>query len=89
MTVTITPEAVQVVRRSLELAKLDASTAGVRLRYAGGDVRPQLANAPQPTDEIVESGGVRLFVDRRILDDAPDIEVGVSPEHETLVVRPV
>jgi Fe-S cluster assembly iron-binding protein IscA len=89
MAVTITSDAVDLVRRSLELAKLDPSTAAVRLRLAGGDVRPNFVTAPLPDDLVVESDGVRVFVDRRITDELPDFEIAVSAEHERLIVRPV
>ena len=75
------------IRRSLELAKLDPSSIGVRLRLAGGEVRPRFAPEPQPGDAVVDAGGIRVFVDARILESTPDAEIGVSGEHEQLVVR--
>lgn len=87
MSVRITPEALDVVRRSLELAKLDPAQAGVRLREAGGQVMPRFARGPEPTDEVVEAGGLRLFVERRIVERYADVEIAVSDEHERLILR--
>lgn len=87
MSVSITPDALALVRRSLELAKLDPARAGVRLRRAGGEVMPRFATDPEAGDEVVEEDGVRVFVARPIADSAVRIEIGVSDEHERLVVR--
>jgi len=78
-----------VIRRSLELAGADASEVGVRLRPAGGAIRPRFASEPEPTDVVVEQDGVRVFVAQTILEGRDDVEIGVTAEHETLVVRPV
>lgn len=89
MSVRITPEAVAVIRRSLELAGADGGEVGVRLRRAGGAVRPRFAPDPEPGDEVVEADGVRVFVAAALLEEAEHLEVGVSDEHDTLVVLPV
>ena len=79
-----------VVRRSLELAGSDPSEVGVRLRIAGGAVRPRFVPAPEEGDEVVEQDGVRVFIARAILDElGGDVVVDVTAEHETLTVRPV
>lgn len=63
---------------------------GVRLRIAGGAVRPRFVPAPEADDEIVESGGVRVFIARSILDEhGGNVVVDVTEEHETLTVRPI
>lgn len=88
----MTEQALEVIRRSLELAKADPAEMGVRLRLAGGAIRPRFAPEPSPGDEVVETGGVRIFVASNILTGdiaAGDIEIGVSDEHESLVVRPL
>jgi hypothetical protein len=89
LTVRITPEALGVIRRSLELAGADPSEVGVRLRSAGGAIRPRFASEPEPTDVVVEQDGIRVFVAQSILEGRGDVEIGVTAEHETLVVRPV
>lgn len=87
MSVHITPDALEVLRRSIEMAGI--TDGGVRLRPAGGEIRPRFASGPEEGDEIVEAEGVRVFVDPRITAETPDVEIGVTAEHETLVVRPV
>lgn len=85
MTVRITPEALEVIRRSLALA--ESPDMGVRLRMAGGAVRPRFAADPEAGDVVIEQDGVRIFVAESIA--RGDVEIGVTPEHETLVVRPI
>ncbi|HVL81912.1 MAG TPA: iron-sulfur cluster biosynthesis family protein [Actinomycetota bacterium] len=87
MAVHVTDAAADVIRRSLQQAEALPEDVGVRLRVAGGQVRPRFAPAPEPTDEVVELEGVRVFVDRQIADSAPEVTIDVSDEHETLVVR--
>ncbi len=88
MAVTLTAEAVEVIRRSLELAGADPAQMGVRLRVAGGAVRPRFAPAPEPDDVVVETDDVRVFVERSVAEAHPEVEIAVSAEHDTLVVRP-
>ncbi len=59
----------------------------MRLRIAGGQVRPRFQPAPEPTDEVVEVEGIRVFVSRPIVDEHGDVEVDVTPEHGQLIVR--
>lgn len=86
--VRVTAEAVDVIRRSLELADADPSEVGVRLRVAGGVVRPRFVSGPQDGDESVEIDGLRVFVAREIVDELGDVVVAVSAEHSQLEVRP-
>jgi Fe-S cluster assembly iron-binding protein IscA len=88
VTVEVTPQARELIARSLELARHDPAEVGVRLRLVGDEVMPRFAPAPEATDEVVETEGVRVFVDARILAIAPDVVIAVSEEHERLVVRP-
>jgi hypothetical protein len=60
---------------------------GVRLRMAGGQIRPRFQSEPSEGDVVVEAEGIRLFVASDVA--VGDIEIGVSAEHETLVVRPI
>jgi hypothetical protein len=63
---------------------------GVRLRIAGGAVRPRFVPGAEEGDETVEAGGIRVFIARTILDaNGGDVEIDVTPEHETLTVRPL
>jgi hypothetical protein len=83
----VTDEALDVIRRSLELASADPSELGVRLRMAGGAIRPRFQAEPSEGDVIVEQDGIRIFLAADIA--VGDVEIGVSAEHETLVVRSV
>lgn len=77
------------IRHSLELASADPSTVGVRLRIAGGAVRPRFVEAAEDGDEEVVADGIRVFIAKAILDTHGDVEVDVSAEHEQLIVRPL
>jgi Fe-S cluster assembly iron-binding protein IscA len=86
--VRITPEAVAVIRRSLELAGADPSRTAVRLRVAGGEVRPRFVTEPEPSDVEVRAGDVRVYVASSAVPEG-DAEIAVTPEHHTLVIRTV
>ena len=63
---------------------------GVRLRIAGGAVRPRFVPGPEDGDETVDADGIRVFVAKAILDaNGGAVEVDVTPEHEQLTVRPL
>ena len=93
MEIEITDEAVEVLRRSLELGGVDLATGGARLRTARGlgggvDVQVELAEGPLEGESVVEKGGVRVFVDPALADAVPDPVLTVEPQHENVVVRP-
>lgn len=93
MDIEITDEAVEVLRRSLQLGNVDTSTGGVRLRTAralggGVDVQVELADAPLEGESVVERDGIRVFVDPSLTAAVPDPVLTVEPQHETVVVRP-
>lgn len=93
MDIEITDEAVEVLRRSLQLGNVDTSTGGVRLRTAralggGVDVQVELADGPLAGESVVEKDGVRVFVDPGLTEAVPDPIVAVEPQHENVVVRP-
>lgn len=94
MGLRITPEAVEVLKRSLEMASVDRSSeAGVRLRAAkglggGSDVQVELASGPTGTDRKVDCDGVNVYVDHSVVELYPDAVVALEPQHETIVVRP-
>lgn len=87
MTVRITPEALVVIRRSLELAGADPAKMAVRVRVAGGAVRSRFETDPEPADTVVETEGIRVFVAQDIAQD--DVEIAVTDEHDQLTVRPL
>ena len=93
MNIEVTPEAGDVLKRSLELAGLDASKSGIRLRTVhglGGGVQVQIefAEEPLPDEETIDADGIRLFVTPEVLEAVPDPVLAVEPQHETVVLRP-
>jgi Fe-S cluster assembly iron-binding protein IscA len=91
--IQVTEEAIDVLRRSLELGGIDPSAGGVRLRAAHGlggglDVQVELADGPLEGETTVEASDVRLFVDAGLTEAIPNAVVAVEPQHETIVVRP-
>ena len=94
MSIEVTAEAMEVLRRSLELGGVDPTGAGgVRLRGSHGlgggfDIQVELAEGPLEGEEVVDGDGVRLFVDPRVTESIPDAVVAVEPQHQTIVVRP-
>jgi Fe-S cluster assembly iron-binding protein IscA len=92
MTIEITPEAVAVLRRSLELSGVDPASGGVRLRATralggGVSVQIELAEGSLPGEETIEADGVKVFVDPSVWQNVPDPIVTVEPQHERVVVR--
>jgi Fe-S cluster assembly iron-binding protein IscA len=92
MTIEITDDAVEVLRRSLELGNVREG-GGVRLRGARGlggglDIQVELADGPLEGEDVVEKGGVKVFVDPEVTSAIPNAVVAVEPQHETVVVRP-
>ena len=93
MPIQVTDEAIDVLRRSLELGGIDPTAGGVRLRAAHGlggglDVQVELADGPLEGETTVEASDVRLFVDAGVTEAIPNAVVAVEPQHETIVVRP-
>ena len=93
MPIQVTEEAIDVLRRSLELGGVDPAVGGVRLRAARGlgggvDVQVELADGPLEGETTVEASNVRLFVDAGVTEAIPNAVVAVEPQHETIVVRP-
>jgi hypothetical protein len=89
----ITDEAVELLRRSLDLAGIDPSSGGARLRGSralggGYDVQVELAEEGLEDEEVVEVSGVRLFVDPEVPKSIPNPVVTVDPQHDTIVIRP-
>jgi Fe-S cluster assembly iron-binding protein IscA len=61
---------------------------GVRLRVAGGFIRPRFQPEPSEGDEVVTEHGLRVFVSREIVDGLDgDLVIDVTAEHEQLTVR--
>ena len=88
--IEVTPQAIEVLKRSLALAP---HAAGVRLRAATGlgggiDVQVELADGPEAGEREIEAGDLRIFIDPSVFDAVPNPMVTVTPEHERIAVRP-
>lgn len=79
---TITEAALDVMRQSLAQGSYDPEKIAIRLRLAGGELRPRFTGTPEPGDEVAEFPGLRVFVDPAL----KDLTVDVSPEHQKLIV---
>lgn len=93
MAVEVTEEAVQVLRSSLELAGVDTATGGARLHAAKGlggglNVQVELAEGAARGEAVIETGGIRIFIDPAVTEAIPDAIVAVEPQHDRIVVRP-
>jgi Fe-S cluster assembly iron-binding protein IscA len=92
MGIVVTEEAADVLKRSLELARIDPDTGGVRLRgarsLAGGvDLQVEFAEGPGDDEEILDTAGIRIFVDSSVSDVYPEAVLAVEPQHGTIVLR--
>ncbi|MBW3594800.1 MAG: hypothetical protein KY391_04410, partial [Actinobacteria bacterium] len=90
MSIDVTPEAVEVLKRSLALAP---HAAGVRLVAATGlgggvSVQVELADGPHEGETRLEQEGLHIFIDPSLTEAVPDALVTVEPQHERVVVRP-
>jgi Fe-S cluster assembly iron-binding protein IscA len=93
MPIHVTTEAIEVLKRSLELGGVDRISGGVRLRAAHGlgggvDVQIELAEGPLEGETTVDTDGIRLFIDPGLTEAIPDAVVAVEPQHDMVVVRP-
>jgi Fe-S cluster assembly iron-binding protein IscA len=93
LSIQVTDEAIDVLRRSMELGGVDPSRGGIRLRGARGlgggfDVQVELAAGPLEEETVIEASGIRIFVDPSVNEMFPEAVVAVEPQHETVVLRP-
>lgn len=91
--IEVSEEAVEVLKRSIELGGVDPATGGVRLRAArdlggGMKVQVELAGAPGEDESVVETRGIRLFIANELTQAMPNATVEVEPTHDLIVVRP-
>ena len=93
MSIQVTEEAADVLRRSIELGNVDASTGGIRLRGSralggGFEVQVELADEPVSGDDVFETMGLRFFVEPSVAETMPDAILVLDPQHDTVTLRP-
>ncbi len=93
MTIEVTDEAVEVLKRSLELGGVDPATGGVRLRAAHGlgggvDIQVELADGALEGETVISAEGLNIFIDPGVTAAVPEPVVAVEPQHDRIVVRP-
>ena len=94
MGLQVTEEALEVLRRSTQLANIGPDDeGGVRLRSVkalggGARIEVEFAAGPQADETLIEAEGVRIFVDPSVSDLYPDAVLSVEPQHERLIVLP-
>ena len=86
MAIDITPEAAEVLRRSLDMSQVDPASGGIRLRGSvalggGFDVQVELADSPLEGEEVIEDKGIRLFIGDDITTAMPEAIVALEPQH--------
>lgn len=91
MNLKVTPEAADVLKRSLELGNVGPE-GGIRLRGSRGlgggfEVQVELAGDAEEGDVVVETEGLRLFVEASVSEALPDAVVALDPQHDTVSVR--
>lgn len=89
MPIVVTPRAVDVLRRALDAGRMDPARVGIRVSLArgmrGSEVRTGFAEEPEPGDETVDAGGIRLFIPAEIV--AGEAVLDVADEHDRIVLR--
>ncbi len=93
MAIEVTPEAIEVLTRGLELANVDRSTGGVRIRIVralggGASAQVEFAAGAEADEDTFEQGDLRFFVSPEVGDSYPDAVLTVDPQHDTIVLRP-
>lgn len=87
MPVRVSERAVEVLKRALEAGRMDPSTIGIRLTIGpAGDLRTVFAEGPEPGDDTLVAGGIRLYLSAPLA--AAEISVEVSAEHDRIVLAP-
>jgi Fe-S cluster assembly iron-binding protein IscA len=79
---TLTDRAVEVLRAAQEAAHRFDATARLRIRGEGSGIAFELTDTGQPSDRVVEAGGVELLVESGI---EGTVDAG---DHGTLLLNP-
>lgn len=92
MDIEVTAEAIEVLKRSLDLAGLDSAGGGIRLRRAHGlgggtEIQIELADAPLEGEVTIDADGIALYVAPEVVAAVPNPVLTVEPQHERVVLR--
>jgi hypothetical protein len=83
--IRVSPRAVEVLRRALEVGRMDPARVGIRVTIApGGELRTGFAEDSEQGEQTVEAGGVRLFVPGELA--SGDATIDVADEHDRIVL---
>ena len=94
MGIEVSPEAAEVLKRSVTLGNLDvAAGGGVRLRGSKGlgggfDIQVELADGPLEGETVLREDGLNIYVDPQVTEAIPEAVVTLEPQHEIISVRP-
>jgi Fe-S cluster assembly iron-binding protein IscA len=86
--VEITARALEVLRRALELGRMNPAQVAIRVTVSsdrGGEARTTFADELEPDETTVELSGIRLYVPTALAERGATIDV--SDEHDKIVVR--
>lgn len=89
MELEVTPEAADVLRRSIEAM----GGRGIRLRLSRGlgggeSIQVEVAAGPADGDRTTEAAGMAFYVEPEVLSVVPNPVVALEPQHEKVTVRP-
>lgn len=87
--IEVTPEAAEVLRRSIELM----GGRGIRLRLSRGlgggeSIQVEVAPGPAPGEHTTEAFGLTFYVEPQVLSLVPKPLLALEPQHEKVTVRP-
>jgi hypothetical protein len=89
MPIEVTPRAIAVLKRALELGRMDPSRVGIRISTArglhGNEARTGFSEEPEADEVTVVAGDLRLFVPSALAERGAVVDV--ADEHDKIVVR--
>lgn len=89
MAVEVTARATQVLKRALDVGRMDPSSVGVRISVAtglrGDEVRTGFAERAEQGETTVDADGIRLFVPLALYERGAIVDV--ADEHDRIILR--
>jgi Fe-S cluster assembly iron-binding protein IscA len=88
--ISVTPRAVEVLRRALHAGRLDPAKVGIRVSLGRGihgeEIRTSFVEGPEPGDETIDAGGIRVFVPAGLARRGAALDV--ADDHDRIILRP-